>query len=358
MIGRRHVTELIRRYFQRFRKSQWKTIRDLTMGLLRSRQIGQAAIARGMWDLTSVRHRIKRIWRFCQNERIRPIEAFGALAQWICARCSGTLVVALDWTDLGDYKMLAAKVVVCSRAVPLAWTVVRKGEFSEKMKSQNSIEERLIKTLQELLGQRAWLLIADRGFRRAALLRTLNRWGINYVIRASANTWVKTSRGSGLLGEVRPRPSRALRYRKVLYQKELQVETGLVVCHRRPADEPWYLVTNMDLKPTEAERIYRQRMWIEESFRDSKSNFGLDELWLSEPERMERMMIVLAVAMLLVVLRGLQYRQTHGARDPQLSTKKRGVVLSIFRIGLELIWLHGFPSGLDEVRFPVLVPDH
>ena len=355
MTERRRMTTLIRKHFDRLRKSQRKTIRDLVLGLLRSRQVGQAAIARGMRDLTTVRHRIKRIWRFCKNDNIQCAKVFAALAQWICAQCSATLVVALDWTDLGDYKMLAAKVAVCSRAVPIAWTVVRKGEFSAERKSQNTVEERLIRELKGILDGRAWILVADRGFRRAALLRKLNRWDIRYIIRAATNTWVKTSRGSGLLGEVRPCPQRALRYKKVLYQKELQVETGLVVTHREPADEPWYLVTNVELRPTEAERIYRQRMWIEEAFRDCKSNFGLSDLKLSEAERMERMMIVVAVAMLLAVLRGLQYRQKHGGRDPQLSTKKRGVVLSIFRIGLELIHLQGLPSGLDEVRLPVLL---
>lgn len=164
MTERRRMTTLIRKHFDRLRKSQRKTIRDLVLGLLRSRQVGQAAIARGMRDLTTVRHRIKRIWRFCKNDNIQCAKVFAALAQWICAQCSATLVVALDWTDLGDYKMLAAKVAVCSRAVPIAWTVVRKGEFSAERKSQNTVEERLIRELKGILDGRAWSTGGGPGF--------------------------------------------------------------------------------------------------------------------------------------------------------------------------------------------------
>ncbi len=210
--------------------------------------------------------------------------------------------------------------------------------------------DRLIRWLRDALEDRQWILVADRGFRRSALLRRLRRWDTDFVIRASVNTWVRTSRGNGLLGEVCPQPKRAVCYTNVLYQKERQAPVNLAVCHREPADEPWYLATKMELKPTEIERIYRQRMWIEESFRDAKSNFGLDELWLSEPERMGRMMIVVALAMLLSVLRGLRYRQKHGGKDPQFSTKKRGGTLSVFRIGLELLSLRGIPPDLDQVE--------
>lgn len=44
------------------------------------------------------------------------------------------------------------------------------------------------------------------------------------------------------------------------------------------AEGPWYLVTNMDLKPTRAERIYLQGMWIEESFRHTIA-LSLRGLW-------------------------------------------------------------------------------
>ena len=64
MHRRRSVGQIIGRYFGLLRKSQRTTIGDLVVGLLRSAKAGEAAIARGMLDLTMVRHRIKRIWRF------------------------------------------------------------------------------------------------------------------------------------------------------------------------------------------------------------------------------------------------------------------------------------------------------
>jgi len=58
----------------------------------------------------------------------------------------------------------------------------------------------------------------------------------------------------------------------------------------------------MGIKPAEAERIYRQRTWIGESFPDSKSNVGPGDLWLFELERVERLIIVLAVGIMYFFL--------------------------------------------------------
>jgi len=124
---------------------------------------------------------------------------------------------------------------------------------------------------------------------------------------------------------------------------------SLVVTHREPAVEPWYLITNVPGTPR-VEQVYRKRMWIEESFRDAKSGLGLKRLWLSEAVRFERLLIVVAIVMLLNILTGLQYRRAHGETDPQLTTKRRGRTLSVFRLGFEPIRLHGLPPGLRRLR--------
>lgn len=348
MVGRRRVRGLIGRHLKSLRKSQRKTMADLSVGLLRSGKVGLAAIARGMLDSTTVRHRIKRIWRFESNEGVSASQAMVCLTKWILCG-SGQVPIALDWTDLGDHVLLAAKVAVCRRAVPIAWLVMKKAVFDKDRKSRNDAEEQLIGHLRKALGKHPWILLADRGFCRADLIVKLKAWGVNFVIRACGSTWVEGGGLSGLLDNV-PRPvGRARRYEDVLYQKRRKVAVGLVVTHREPAAEPWYLLTNV-AGVREVVGLYRQRMWIEESFRDAKSNLGLAQLWLATPERIERMLILVALVMLLAVLVALQYRARYGDRDPQLSTKKRGGTLSIFRTGLEMIRAVGIPPGLHAVR--------
>ncbi len=80
---------------------------------------------------------------------------------------------------------------------------------------------------------------------------------------------------------------------------------------------------------------YRRGAWVDESFRDARSNLGLRGLWLATCERTERLLIVMAVVMMLAVLTALKWRSEHGRQYPQLSTKRRGVALRVLRQGLE-----------------------
>jgi len=353
MDRRRTVHRLIETHFTAFRKSQRRTISDLSTGLLARGTLSLAEIARGMDDATTVRHRIKRAWRFMRNDRVAPALATEVLSRWTLSNPTVEVVVAIDWTDLGEYQLLAAKVAVASRAVPLAWLVMKKRRFTRRRKSRNDAEEQLIERLRGALAGRRWVLVGDRGFARAALFRKLNAWGIDYVIRASGNVWIDSCGFSGILDNV-PRRAGRLSYRKVRYHKRERVPTRLALTHCEPAPEPWYLVTNV-ATAAHAVRLYRKRMWIEEGFRDAKSTLGLKRAWLSGAERMERLMILVAVVMLLAILVGLRYRRRFGQRDPQLSTKRRGGSLSVFRTGLELIRQHGPPPDLD--RIPLLSPE-
>jgi hypothetical protein len=333
---------LIHKHFTGLRKSQRKTLFALAVGLVQRGRIGLAEIARGMEDKTTVRHRIKRAWRFLRNPGVSCNAATVGLVHWIFSSSAAPAVIALDWTYLGEYVLLAAKVAVDHRAVPLAWVVVRKRWFEKHYKSRNDAEERVILCLREVLGEKPWILVADRGFARADLFAKLRAWRVRFVIRADATTWVKVKGFEGILGNIPRESGRVYRYGNARYQKQRKVALSLVVTHQEPAPEPWYLATSPEER-FQAERIYRKRMWIEESFRDAKSHLGLDKFWAAKPERLERMMILVALVMLIATLVALDYRRRHGDRDPQLTTKRRGRTLSVFLLGMELIWQSGVP---------------
>jgi len=343
------IATLIHNHFSFFRKSQRKTISDLVGGLVRRGRIGLAEIARGMDDQTTVRHRIKRAWRFLRNDRVRPLDATVGLAHWIFSSNASPAVIALDWTDLGDYMMLAAKVAVDHRAVPIAWVVVRSRWLSRAYKSRNDVEERVILCLKEAMGNRPWILVADRGFARADLFAKLADWGVRYVIRVPSTTWVKVRGFEGILGDIPRQSGKSYHYGKGFYQKRRRVGVSLVVAHKEPAPEPWYLATSFDER-LRAEQIYFKRMWIEESFRDAKSRLRLDKFWASKPQRMERMMILVALVMLITILVALEYRRKHGDEDPQLTTKRKGRTLSVFSLGQELIRLYGIPPSAIRAK--------
>lgn len=356
MDRRRSLTALIGQHFGAFRKSQRTTITALVFGLLMGRRLGLAAIARRMAGPVSVRHKIKRVGRFADNRGVRASQATVCLLGWVLSLCGKVPVVALDWTDIGrGLVMLTAAVALGGRAVPVAWTVMGQSAFTSKRKSRNDAEEQLILRLKGAFGDHPWTLVADRGFARASVFRRLRQWGIRYVIRACGTPWVDTGQWSGLLCNIRRRSSCCERHERVLYHKGMQVPVSLVIVHRDMAPEPWYLVTNAPgTKAIEA--AYRRRCWIEEHFRDAKSGLGLDRLRLERAHRIERLLIVAAIAVLVGIAVGLGWRAEHGCRDPQLTSHKRGHSLSVLNLGCEMIYilmLGPWPLSLLDRPLPV-----
>ena len=68
--------------------------------------------------------------------------------------------------------------------------------------------------------------------------------------------------------------------------------------------EPWYLTTSLG-RAERAVAWYWQRGWIEQSFRDSKSRFGLKQVQVGCPERLSRLLVALTLALAWLTLAAL-----------------------------------------------------
>jgi hypothetical protein len=270
-----------------------------------------------MVDATTIRHRIKRIGRFFANEGV---------CRWAVTQCLVELlmppdrqsIVAVDWTDRGDYMLLIATLCWRRRGLPLAWHHVEKWHYE---KSQNDEEEKLILRLAQLIGSRPWVLLADRGFARAQLFKSLKSHGVHFVIRVKGNVWIDHFSFSGRIDNVKHQAGKARRLCGVLYHKTQKVQLTLVTTHKEPAPEPWHLITTLDLPPAHVARLYAQRMGIEEAIRDCKTHLGLKRLRLATPDRLDRAMILIAIALLLLALTAQACHQR--GEKLQLSTQKR-----------------------------------
>jgi len=186
------------------------------------------------------------------------------------------------------------------------------------------------------MGDKPWVLVADRGFGRAEFLRMLDNHGIKFVIRVAGNTWMRHSEFSGLLCNIPRHPGMCRLYKNVRYRKADSVAINLVVCHREPAPEPWYLATNLNLRARKIQKLYTMRMSIEQAIRDCKSAFGLKHLRLSTADRMNRAMILIAIAYIIAVLTAL--KTLADRRALKLSNnKRRNKPLSLLSIGLRTI---------------------
>ena len=77
-------------------------------------------------------------------------------------------------------------------------------------------------------------------------------------------------------------------------------------------DEPWFLMTDLRRGAMELTNVYGQRMKVEELFRDDKSKrngFSLRHTKITKPDRIDRLLLVLALAYWLLCGIGRLARQ-------------------------------------------------
>lgn len=261
------------------------------------------------------KHRLKRLWRFVSNSRVKP----GGLAKtwipWVIKRfTSGKYVtVALDWTGLrGNLMCLTASLVVSGRAIPLLWRVVK---YSQIKDSTNRIEQRLAARLIDLIpAGKKLVLAADRGFGRAEFLRFLLAKNLLFVIRVDKNVWVKPKGGSGfLLSSLTEKlvPQAPVWHPAVSYRADAAVaKVSLAAVVAKDSDDPWFLATNLR-SPVRAVSVYASRFQIEEGFKDMKHALGLERLQTRNMIRVRRLILITAVSTAVLMLAGrLAFRMT------------------------------------------------
>lgn len=268
-------------------------------------------------------HRIKRLWRFVDNERVESLEVQTALIPSTVALLGHPrwLGLAIDWTMFDAalpsggkirYQVLRIAVPRKGRALPLLQLAYDRDGLPPN-KSQNQLEQdALLAVVRALPGSVRPVVLADRGFRRAGFIAWLQRHHLDYVVRTKKGTCVTEADGErwklgeeGLkLGELRF--ARGVRY-GLYHGRPRDLRTNLTLCwkvsqsraddpRRRRPEEPWYLATSLE-DAKSASSWYWQRGWIEQSFRDAKSRFGLSRVKVSSPERLSRLMMALTIAL-------------------------------------------------------------
>jgi hypothetical protein len=257
------------------------------------------------------RHRVKRVYRFLSNDRVDPQALFVRfLRAWFdLDRRTEPLPILLDDTQVwGTWYALVAAIPFRGRALPLAWTVYDRSTIRH---SQNRLEEAFLQRLLGLLAPLRIVVIADRAFGRASFARFLAKLQADFVRRIKAATWVETPCAQGPALSYAPTPTRTRLYDNARYHRTARVPVSLVVAHSHRAAEPWFLVTSLDA-PVRVRRLYERRMTIEESFRDLKSRLHLPDATFHSAARIERVLLVLALAYVLLTHLGAQMIRRYG----------------------------------------------
>lgn len=317
------------------RLSQAKTLASLVAAAMSVERISLASIGRRM--LGTVKHQIKRCWRFCANDGIETADAMRGVVKKLLRKRNKPLIVSLDWTDIRQFQTLMASAVFKGRSVPLCWASCTKHVY-EGHRSRNAFEESLLLVLRSMVpeGQKV-ILLADRGFGRTELARFCQNQHFDYVIRINPDVHVRCASYAGKLIDYPVHKGVCKLLRSVAYRSHHGVTQNIVVrwVTGLPAkrDECWFLMSSLNAGPARISRLYGQRMTIEELFRDAKNKrngWGLRDTKISRADRLDRLLLIMALAYLLLCGVGLLALKT--AKPSQWSSASKNAC-SAFAIG-------------------------
>jgi hypothetical protein len=333
------------------RLSQAKTLSELVAATLGVDRVSLAAIGRKLTGPTAVKHRIKRTWRFVANPRVVISDAMRGVVEQLVRRYrqprrSGKkrrrlrLLVACDWTEIRNFHTLMLAAVQRGRALPLLWATYPEWVLH---KSQNNLEEGLLHLLRTMIPDRVEVvLLADRGFGRTELARTCQRLQFHYVIRIKPDVWIESSGFHGKLLDYPVRRGKQCFLKKVRYRKKDAVTQHLVIQWKvglpKKRDEPWFLMTDLQRKVESLTTLYGKRMTVEELFRDDKNKrngFSIRHTQITKAERLDRLLLTLALAYWLLVGIGNVAQRRFQPRQWCSSNRKKEC--SVFTIGRIMI---------------------
>lgn len=229
---------------------------------------------------------------------------FAALLGWVLKGWPvKRLALALDATSLGDcFTVLSISVVYRGSAIPVAWKVFR-ANVKHPWKAE---------WLRLLAMVRPWVpgdwtvvVMTDRGLYARWLFQAIVDLRWHPLMRITSAAKFRTQ-GSGRIRAIRslvPQPGHRWQGRGLAFPKkpERRLACTLLACWEPGHEQAWFLVT--DLAPAEAEGLwYAMRAWIEQGFKLLKSGgWQWQATRMTDPERAERLWLVLAVATCFVL---------------------------------------------------------
>ena len=329
------------------RLSQAKTLAALVAGTMGVQRVSLANIGRAM--LGTAKHQIKRCWRFCANERIETADAMAGILRRLLKKRKKRLLVALDWVDIRGYQTLMACCVLKGRSIPLCWASTQSHVY-QGHKSRNAFEESLLLVLRSMIPESVKvILLADRGVGRCMLAAFCRRHHFHYLIRIQPKVRVKLKGFEGKLLDYPVCRGIARVLKDVAYRSDGAVRQNVVIHWAQDLppgrDECWFLMTDLNGTARQLCGLYGRRMTIEQFFRDGKNKrngWSLRDTRLKTPDRLDRLLLVLAIAYLLLCGIGL-LAQAHYPSGCWSSASRNQC--SIFQIGqIMLREIHASPQ--------------
>jgi hypothetical protein len=309
----------------------------LLAGIFTSRSVQLCFIALKIPGAAKQPSLTRRLSRFLDNNAVKVRAWYEPIARnWLetLAAPVGEVRLIVDTTRVGfGHRLLMVAVAYRRRALPLAWSWVK----IKKGHTTADVQLALLRYVHSLVppGARV-LLVGDSEFGAVEVLRQLDDWCWQYVLRQTAKHQVQLTadRAWQNFGQSVSGPGQRCWLPGVVFTLRHAYRTNLVAYWQVGEKEPWLLATNLD-SLTAALKAYRLRMWIEEMFGDLKGHgFDLESTHLVHDDRLSRLTLAVVMLYLWLVSAGAQAIK-NGNRHWVDRVDRRD--LSIFQIGFRWI---------------------
>jgi hypothetical protein len=341
-------------HFHHLSKPQARVLAVYSLGIALAKRCALAATAEALAVLGKPDTVERRLQRFLSNARIDWAVSSQALAAWVLAAFSGTIVVLLvDETSLQDkLKVMSVCLAYRGRAIPLAWWCYRPQRWP--MAQVALIGQLLQQVAAGMPAGKTVLVQADRGIGCSPeLLRRIQALGWYYLVRVQGQVRLRLEDGRCVaFRELLTQPARPWSGWVWAFKKAHWERCWAVAQWKRPHEQPWLLLTNW---PNAQGHWYAVRMWEELAFRDLKScgwEWQRSRVW--EPEHANRLWLAMALAYVWTLSLGTQVIRHKGLRQ-ELTRGKRWAH-SVFRLGLR--WLRRCISLGRELLCDLLLIPH
>ena len=246
--------------------------------------------------------RYQYIARLLGNERIDCDWVMAPFAREVLERASAIgqrLALIIDQTKANDTQQAVVVAVrVGGRSLPITWRV-KETEGAIGLGEQKAALE-VARTLVPA-GAKV-VLMGDRFYGSPDLIAWCRQAGWDWRLRLKADLLVFEEGGESTVAECFARGERML---KNIELTSKRVPTNIGMVHEEGHPEPWFIAMS-DVPSTARTFDYGLRWGIEAMFSDFKSRgFGLEDSQLQRTDRMDRLILVMALALYWAVSTGM-----------------------------------------------------
>lgn len=249
----------------------------------------------------------RRLSRWVNNPRINPAKLYSPVVKAVFANWKDSeIYLSFDTSMLWDkYCIIRICVVHLGRAIPVGWRVLQHKSSSVKIDTYQDLLKRVSRLLPVDVKV---ILLADRGFANAELVRYVRKLGWHCRIRIKGNFWLRHPRQGWqrvsqfpvAIGEAK------LIHNVQIHKCNSLTDVHLAIAWESTSGEHWYIIST---EPTNLQtfREYGFRFTIEENFLDDKSSgFNLADSKLRSAPALSRLCLVLAMTTLFLTAQGVK----------------------------------------------------